>query len=73
MYIHEVVLDDKTLMTLVEMSERWASEDSCYGYRPNERADLEGNRIFYSGEGQESHRMLVWTDLQIKTDEIHYA
>ena len=24
------------------------SENSCYGYRPNDKSDIEGNRIFFA-------------------------
>ncbi len=44
--IHEVTPDDKVLELLIRFSENWAAENSCYGYRPNDRTDIEGNRIF---------------------------
>ena len=50
MYIHEVALDEAVLETLIRLSEDWAAEDSCYGYRANERSDIEGNRIFFAEE-----------------------
>ena len=31
---------------LIDLSKDWAKENSCYGYRANEQADIEGNRIF---------------------------
>ena len=46
MYIHEVVIDETVLEKLIRFSEEWAAEDSCYGYRPNDRSDIEGNRLF---------------------------
>ena len=46
MTIREAVLDEKTLAVLIGFSEDWAAENSCYGYRPNEKSDIEGNRIF---------------------------
>ncbi len=46
MYIHEVDLDEKVLAKLIAFSEDWAAENSCYGYRPNGKSDIEGNRIF---------------------------
>ena len=46
MKISEVELNDAVLAELIELSELWAAENSCYGYRANERSDIEGNRIF---------------------------
>ena len=46
MTIHEAVLNQETLALLISLSENWAAENSCYGYRPNEKSDIEGNRIF---------------------------
>ena len=48
--IHEVILDETVLAKLIELSEDWAAENSCYGYRPNGRSDIEGNRIFLAEE-----------------------
>lgn len=47
-FIHEVTLDDAVLAKLIRFSEDWAAENSCYGYRPNDRSDIEGNRIFFA-------------------------
>ena len=44
--IAETELTGDVLQTLIRMSEAWEAENSCYGYRKNERADIEGNRIF---------------------------
>ena len=46
MIIHEAVPDEEVLEKLIRFSEDWAEEDSCYGYRPNDRTDIDGNRIF---------------------------
>ena len=46
MNIHEAVLNDEVLEQLIRFSEDWAAENSCYGYRPNDKSDIEGNRIF---------------------------
>ena len=51
MLIHEVIPDDKVLEQLIRFSEDWAAENSCYGYRPNDKADIEGNRIFFAEDG----------------------
>lgn len=50
MTIREAILDEKTLAVLIRLSEDWAAENSCYGYRPNEKSDIEGNRIFLAEE-----------------------
>lgn len=51
LYIHEVEPDETVLARLIAFSEDWAAEDSCYGYRPNGRSDIEGNRIFLAEDG----------------------
>ncbi|WP_027215662.1 GNAT family N-acetyltransferase [Butyrivibrio fibrisolvens] len=48
MFIHEVDLNEDVLAKLISFSEDWAAENSCYGYRPNDRSDIEGNRIFFA-------------------------
>ena len=48
MLIHEVDLDETVLAQLVRFSEDWTAENSCYGYRPNDKSDIEGNRIFFA-------------------------
>ena len=48
MFIHEVDLDEAVLAKLIRFSEDWTAENSCYGYRPNDRSDIEGNRIFFA-------------------------
>lgn len=48
MLIHEVDLIEEVLAKLISFSEDWAAENSCYGYRPNDRSDIEGNRIFFA-------------------------
>ena len=50
MRIYEAQLDDALLETLIALSKDWEAEDSCYGYRANERPDIEGNRIFLAEE-----------------------
>jgi ribosomal protein S18 acetylase RimI-like enzyme len=51
MKIHEVFLNDETLEQMIRLSEDWAAENSCYGYRPNDRTDIEGRRIFFAEDG----------------------
>ena len=44
--IMEVELTQDVLDMLISMSEAWEAENICHGYRKNDRADIEGNRIF---------------------------
>ena len=44
--IEEKQLTEALLEMLVAFSEAWEQEQSCWGYRKNDRADIEGNRIF---------------------------
>lgn len=46
MYIHEIDLNEIIISKLIKLSETWAAENSCYGYHPNNKSDIEGNRIF---------------------------
>lgn len=50
--IAETELTGEVLDTLIRMSADWEAENSCYGYRKNEKADIDGNRIFlaYAGD-----------------------
>ena len=50
--IYETDLTDEVLTALIEMSELWEAENSCHGYRKNERSDIEGNRIFLACDGE---------------------
>ena len=54
MRIRETPLTDAVLERLISLSEDWEGENSCYGYRANERADIEGNRIFLAEEDGET-------------------
>ena len=49
----ETDLTEEVLAALIRLSEDWEAENSCHGYRKNERADIEGNRIFLAEEGEE--------------------
>ena len=42
----ETDLTEDLLEVLIRLSAVWEKEDSCHGYRKNEKADIEGNRIF---------------------------
>ena len=53
MRIYETELTGEVLETLIAMSVDWEAEMSCYGYRANEKDDIEGNRIFLAEEGGE--------------------
>lgn len=52
MTIHEVTPDEKVTAQLIRFSEDWAKENSCYGYRPNDKTDIAGNRIFLAEDGE---------------------
>ena len=53
MQIREITLTDAILQTLIDLSADWEAENSCHGYRKNELADIEGNRIFLAEEENE--------------------
>ena len=53
MKIYETELNDDVLAKLIKLSEDWAAEDNCFGYRPNDKSDIEGNRIFLAEENDE--------------------
>ena len=46
MTIAEVALTEEILAELIRFSVAWEAENSTFGYRANEKADIEGNRIF---------------------------
>jgi len=50
MTIREEPLSEALLADLIALSVDWAAEESCHGYRANERADIEGERIFTARE-----------------------
>ena len=50
MTIKEVKRTDTVTEELISLSEDWEKENSCYGYRKNTPADIEGNRIFLALE-----------------------
>ncbi len=50
MMIQETPLTDPVLARLIALSRDWEAENSCYGYRANQRDDIEGNRIFLAEE-----------------------
>lgn len=53
MKLYETELNEAVLEKLIALSEAWAAEKSCFGYRANERADVGGNRIFLAEENGE--------------------
>ena len=53
MRIYETELTGEVLETLIAMSVDWEAEMSCYGYRANEKDDIDGNRIFLAEEDGE--------------------
>ena len=50
--LSEVALTDQVLEELIRMSEEWEAENSCHGYRKNEKEDIVGNRIFLAHSGK---------------------
>ena len=51
--INEYELDEELLEVLIRLSVDWEAENSCHGYRRNERADIEGNRIFLAKDSED--------------------
>ena len=51
--ISERAPDAGLICALIRLSEDWEAENSCHGYRKNEPADIEGNRIFLAEEENE--------------------
>ncbi len=49
--ISEKRLSPELVSSLIRMSADWEAEQSCHGYRKNEEADIEGNRIFVAEDG----------------------
>ena len=47
----ETGLTEEVLNELIRMSEDWEKENSCHGYRKNEKSDIDGNRIFLAYDG----------------------
>lgn len=50
--ITETELTEDVLEELIRLSEDWEKENSCHGYRKNEKSDIEGNRIFLAFSGE---------------------
>lgn len=50
--ICEKELTDAIIDLLIDFSKRWEAEQNVYGYRANERTDIEGNRVFLAYDGQ---------------------
>ena len=46
MNYRETEQTDEIISKLIALSKDWEKENSCFGYRANERADIEGQRIF---------------------------
>lgn len=53
MIIYEEKLNDELLEKLISMSADWEAESSTYGYRKNDRSDIEENRIFLAEQDGE--------------------
>ena len=50
MQFREAALTDSILQILIALSADWEAENSCHGYRKNEYADIQGNRVFVAEE-----------------------
>lgn len=50
MKLYEAKLTEDLLTKLISLSADWEAENSTYGYRKNDRSDIEGNRIFLAEE-----------------------
>ncbi len=50
--ISEAALSDEVVAALIELSGLWEAENSCHGYRKNERSDIDGNRVFLACDGE---------------------
>lgn len=46
MKIYEPLLNEEMVHILISMSTDWEAENSTYGYRRNDRSDIDGNRVF---------------------------
>lgn len=44
--IKEAPLTEEVIGALIKFSRDWEHENSCHGYRANERSDIEGRRVF---------------------------
>lgn len=51
--IRKAALTPEIMTALIRLSEDWEEEGSCYGYRKNSPADIEGNRVFLAEDGAE--------------------
>lgn len=49
--VREASREPLTDQALLRLSEDWAAENSCRGYRANTLADLDGNRVFLAESG----------------------
>lgn len=50
MEISEVKLTESVINILIRLSKDWEAENSCHGYRANDKSDIEGNRVFIARE-----------------------
>ena len=57
--IYEAAPTEDVTNTLIMLSKDWEAENSCYGYRANDRTDIEGNRIFLAEETGASENGVV--------------
>ena len=52
--IRKAELTDEIVHLLTDFSAAWEQENSCYGYRKNERSDMEGNHVFLAYDGEKA-------------------
>lgn len=52
--VYETALTDGIIKELIIMSEQWEAENSCHGYRKNERSDIDGNRVFLAKDDEKT-------------------
>ena len=48
MVFREVEVNGDVVRTLISLSEKWESENSCRGYRTNSAEDIAGRRVFFA-------------------------
>lgn len=57
--IRESTGEEAALRDILALSEAWERENSCYGYRKNEKGDIEGRRIFTGRARGKDSRLFV--------------
>ncbi len=52
--VKEVSPSGEIIDLLISFSQQWEAENNVYGYKANEKSDIEGNRIFLANKGEET-------------------